>query len=127
MANTLLNEYGKNHTKWALYGEMGAGKTTLVKSIIKELESDDEGTSPTFTIANQYDSKLGKLYHIDLYRMNTIQDVFNAGILEIIESDQYCFVEWPELLEGYMDENWIKLRIVTIDVGVRKMTIEINN
>ena len=60
---------------------------------------------------------------MDLYRLSKVQDVFNAGIMEIIDSDDYCFIEWPELIEEYMDASWVKIRIKTIDVGVRMITI----
>lgn len=121
-----LIESLKKYRKFGLYGSMGAGKTTLIKCLIKELKCDDEGSSPTFTIANQYRSDIyGAVYHVDLYRLNTVQDVFNAGIMEIIESDNFSFIEWPELIEDYMDQSWVKLKIKTIDLGVRMISIEI--
>lgn len=123
VANSIMRDF-KSHRKFALYGSMGAGKTTLVKWLIKELNCDDEGSSPTFTIANQYQSAVhGRVFHVDLYRLSKVQDVFNAGIMEIIDSDDYCFIEWPELIEEYMDASWVKIRIKTIDVGVRMITI----
>ena len=85
VANSIMRDF-KSHRKFALYGSMGAGKTTLVKWLIKELNCDDEGSSPTFTIANQYQSAVhGRVFHVDLYRLSKVQDVFNAGIMEIID------------------------------------------
>ncbi len=123
VAKSLLESH-KKYRKFALYGSMGVGKTTLIKSLIKELKCDDKGSSPTFTIVNQYQSDVvGPVYHADLYRLSKLQDVFNAGIMEIIDGDEYCFIEWPELIEDYMDATWVKIRIKSIDAGARMIIV----
>ncbi|MEP7268160.1 MAG: tRNA (adenosine(37)-N6)-threonylcarbamoyltransferase complex ATPase subunit type 1 TsaE [Saprospiraceae bacterium] len=122
LATVLLNDF-KNYKKWALYGDMGSGKTTLTKKLIKLLGSVDEGSSPTFTIANQYQTGQALIYHLDLYRLHSIQDAFNAGIYEIIQSESYCFIEWPELIEDWIDKDWLKIKILPLGESSRLLQV----
>ncbi len=80
-------------------GEIGAGKTTLITAICKLLEVSDIATSPTFSIVNAYEGKNGTIYHMDLYRLNDIEEAFGIGIEEYLDSPNYCFIEWPEIIE----------------------------
>lgn len=124
VAEALLFQYPLAR-KWALYGSMGMGKTTLIKALAKKLGSIDEGSSPTFAIANQYQTISGLLiYHLDLFRLKSLEEAFNAGIYEIIQSrDSYCFVEWPELIEEWMDEEWIKINMMSSGGNTRWMKV----
>ncbi|MFS4481909.1 tRNA (adenosine(37)-N6)-threonylcarbamoyltransferase complex ATPase subunit type 1 TsaE [Hyunsoonleella sp. 2307UL5-6] len=82
-----------------LYGKMGVGKTTLVKRIAKALGSDDDVSSPTYSIVNEYKIKDGMLYHFDLYRLNDIEEAFNFGIEDYLYSKHWIVIEWPELIQ----------------------------
>lgn len=82
-----------------LYGKMGVGKTTLVKSIAKALGSDDDVSSPTYSIVNEYKIKDGMLYHFDLYRLNDIEEAYNFGIEDYLYSKHWIIIEWPELIQ----------------------------
>ncbi|GAA4270237.1 tRNA (adenosine(37)-N6)-threonylcarbamoyltransferase complex ATPase subunit type 1 TsaE [Hyunsoonleella aestuarii] len=86
-----------------LYGEMGAGKTTLIKSIVKVLSSNDEVSSPTFSIVNEYESLNESIYHFDLYRIENIEEAYNFGIEDYIDSNNWIIVEWPNLIESLVD------------------------
>ena len=80
-------------------GEIGAGKTTLITAMCQLLEISDVATSPTFSIVNAYEGKNNSVYHMDLYRLNDIEEAFGIGIEEYLDSSNYCFIEWPEIIE----------------------------
>ncbi|RED49505.1 tRNA (adenosine(37)-N6)-threonylcarbamoyltransferase complex ATPase subunit type 1 TsaE [Seonamhaeicola aphaedonensis] len=82
-----------------LYGNMGVGKTTLIKSIVRCLGSQDEVTSPTFSIVNEYKTEDHLIYHFDLYRINDLEEAYNFGIEDYLYSDEWKIIEWPELIE----------------------------
>ncbi len=97
--------------KIAFYGEMGAGKTTLIKEICLHLEVEENTSSPTFAIVNEYRGT-EKIFHFDLYRIKSIEELLGIGIEEYLDSANYMFVEWPELLEPLMDkELWASVYI----------------
>ena len=99
--------------KIAFYGEMGAGKTTLIKEICLFLGVKENTSSPTFAIVNEYNGR-EKIYHFDLYRIKNIEELLGIGIEEYLDSNNYMFVEWPELLEPLMDQElWTSVRIET--------------
>ena len=80
-------------------GEMGVGKTTLISAIIKVLGSHDDVSSPTFSIVNEYQLNDKKIYHFDLYRINDLEEAYNFGIEDYLDSDNWIIIEWPEILE----------------------------
>ena len=124
VVKSLVFQY-PNAFKWAVYGPMGSGKTTLIKILAKQLGSVDEGSSPTFALVNQYDTSIHTMiYHMDLFRLNSLEEAFNAGIYEIIQSDPcYCFVEWPELIEDWMDDSWLRLELFRLDEFIRMIKV----
>jgi tRNA threonylcarbamoyladenosine biosynthesis protein TsaE len=100
---------------FAFSGSMGAGKTTIIKAICEVLGATDIITSPTFTIVNEYKTLSGEsIYHIDFYRIKKTEEVFDFGIEEYLESGSYCFMEWPELVEGILPPETVYVRI-TVD------------
>lgn len=108
---TLIFQYPASK-KWAWYGEMGSGKTTITKSFIRQLGSPDPGSSPTFSIANTYLAASGaSIVHLDLYRLQSEREAFDAGVYDLIQEPGYCFVEWPEMIENWLDEEWVIARI----------------
>lgn len=102
---------------------MGAGKTTLIKAICALLGSDDVVKSPTFSIVNEYDSPAGTIYHFDFYRIENLAEVFDMGFEEYIASGNYCFMEWPELIEPLIPEDAAEIRITV--TGPQERTIKI--
>lgn len=82
-----------------LRGNLGAGKTTFSQHLVKALGSDDEVTSPTYSIVNEYQSPKGKIFHFDLYRLKNIEEAFDFGIEEYLDNAFFCIIEWPEIYE----------------------------
>ena len=110
-AKELIKNFGKNKIV-AFYGEMGAGKTTIIKAICEELKAVDIISSPTFTLVNEYKTAGGEtIYHIDFYRIKKQEEVFDFGIEEYLTGDSWCFMEWPELVEEILPSETIKIRI----------------
>jgi tRNA threonylcarbamoyladenosine biosynthesis protein TsaE len=102
VAKHLIEEYD---TKIFLFkGNLGSGKTTLIKRIVKFLGAIDEAISPTFSILNIYKTNNGnEIYHFDLYRIKDTEELTEIGFEDYILSGNYCFIEWPEIVEEYFD------------------------
>lgn len=111
---------------FALYGQIGAGKTTFVRAISQTLGVEDQVSSPTYALVNVYQMKAAnaaKLYHLDLYRLENIEAALEIGIEEYLYGDNYCFIEWPELIEAILPDETIRITIETIDHSTRKFII----
>ena len=93
------------------HGAMGAGKTTVIKSLVKALGSEDEVSSPTFSIVNEYESKHGTIYHFDLYRIKDLEEAYNFGIEDYFNTGNWILVEWPQLLKDMLTENYNEIMI----------------
>ena len=115
-----------DNTVFALYGKMGAGKTTFIKAICQELGVEDVVTSPTFAVINEYRSDIaGELiYHFDFYRIKKLEEVYDMGYEDYFYSGALCFIEWPELVEELLPGNTIKVTIEELEDGSRKLTME---
>tara|TARA_B100000513_G_C11897822_1_gene184491 strand:+ start:674 stop:1090 length:417 start_codon:yes stop_codon:yes gene_type:complete len=93
--------------KIAFHASMGAGKTTLIKSICEQLNVVDVVKSPTFSIVNEYISEInGKVYHFDFYRLEDKREAFDIGIEFYFDSSSYCFVEWPSMIEDLLPNDF---------------------
>jgi tRNA threonylcarbamoyladenosine biosynthesis protein TsaE len=94
----------------ALFGELGSGKTQFIKGICKGLGVKEIVNSPTFIIINEYYTEnFGKLYHFDLFRMKTTEEILNLGFEEYLSSNGILLIEWPELIENILPDNTIKI------------------
>ena len=109
-----------------LHGDLGAGKTTFVKRLARILGSVDEVSSPTYSLVNEYHISSGKLYHIDLYRLNDTNEAHDIGIEEYLDSGEYCIIEWPIIVEHLVDQA-VVVQIETIAKTSRKFKIEMLN
>ena len=108
------------------YGEMGAGKTTFIRSLCKELGVDEPISSPTFSLVNEYQTREGKtIYHFDLYRVETPEEALDMGVDEYFYSKNYCFVEWPEKINDYLPEDAMIIKILE-ELEGRKIVLEKN-
>jgi len=111
---------------FAFSGELGAGKTTIIKALCRELGVRDKAVSPTFGIVNEYSGAF-PVYHIDLYRLNNVNEVLDIGIEEYLSSGNYCFIEWPELIESLLPGDSLILKIATGEKDERIMTVEMKS
>jgi tRNA threonylcarbamoyladenosine biosynthesis protein TsaE len=93
---------------WLFYGEMGAGKTTLIKAICKEMGVHSTMTSPTFSIVNEYDKDI---YHFDFYRLKNEVEAYDIGVEEYLDSGKYCFIEWPERIPSLLPTARFEIRL----------------
>ncbi|WP_405253028.1 tRNA (adenosine(37)-N6)-threonylcarbamoyltransferase complex ATPase subunit type 1 TsaE [Dokdonia sp. Asnod3-C12] len=106
------------------YGEMGAGKTTLVKSLAKELGVQETASSPTFSIVNEYISDNNKvLYHFDFYRLEKEEEALDLGFEEYLTQGDWVFIEWPEKVTSFLPLNAQKITITTISADKRQLTL----
>lgn len=118
-AREFIEGMGDN-TIFAFYGKMGAGKTTFIKAICEALGVQDVINSPTFAIVNEYMAGTGEpIYHFDFYRIKKEQEVLDIGYEDYIYSDCLCFMEWPELIEGLLPEDAVKVTIEEQEDGSR--------
>ena len=125
MISNHIIEKGLDYKIWIFDGEMGAGKTTLIKSICKNLGVIDEVSSPTFSIVNEYKTVNGKtVYHFDFYRIKSIEEVYDMGVEDYFNSGNLCLVEWPEKIKEIL-ENEIVFQIF-INLKNSQRFIEIN-
>ena len=109
----------------AFFAPMGAGKTTLISTLMETLGSEDIVTSPTFALVNQYyTAKREPVYHFDFYRINTIGEAFDMGYEEYFYSGDLCLVEWPEKVEPLLPEDTMVVKIEIVDENTRRFTIE---
>ena len=100
---------------FCFHAPMGAGKTTFIKALCLQIESDSDFSSPTYSLVNVYNSKHGKLFHFDLYRLNSLEEGLDIGIEEYIDSGNYCFIEWPDLIEKALLSTYISVEISISD------------
>ena len=117
-ANAFLETFSEER-KFLFYAPMGAGKTTFIKALLKALKVEDEVSSPTYSIVNEYFSvTFGKIYHFDFYRLNDEIEAYDIGAEELLESNEYCFIEWPEKIPNLLPQNYVSVSI-EIDNEVR--------
>ena len=137
----LLNERGEEvsapeilkacepHRVFAFDGQMGAGKTTFIKKLCEEMGTVDVVNSPTFAIVNVYDVEQpyrGEVYHFDCYRLKDIREAIDFGAEEYLYSGNYCFIEWPEMIEAILPDDTIWIKIEPQENGERKLKILIS-
>lgn len=110
VAKALLNFAGEEKI-FIFEGEMGAGKTTFIKTLCEELGVKDTVSSPTFSIVNEYAAGADLIYHFDFYRIKNLQEAYDIGYEEYFYSGSRCLIEWPERVEELLPENYVKVEI----------------
>jgi len=119
-AKRLLAEAGDRRI-FLLEGTLGAGKTTLIKQLCAHLGVDpSEVHSPTFALVNEYEG-MEPVYHLDLYRLKTLDEAIDIGIEDILYSGQFCFIEWPELIEPILPEEVVRIKLELAPDSARKI------
>ena len=123
-ARQLLAE-GRERSVWLFEGDMGAGKTTLIKAICRTLGVVSIVQSPTFSIVNEYTTHEGhSVYHFDCYRLRNEAEALDIGTEEYIDSGDFCFIEWPEKIMNLWPATYYQVHITVSDDGSR--TVEAN-
>ncbi|WP_196888625.1 tRNA (adenosine(37)-N6)-threonylcarbamoyltransferase complex ATPase subunit type 1 TsaE [Aureivirga sp. CE67] len=107
------------------YGEMGAGKTTLIKELAKKIGVNDLTNSPTFSLVNEYHSNKGEIiYHFDFYRIEEEEEAYDIGVEEYFDSNAWSFVEWPQNIENLLPLSAVKLKITVKSATERTLEIK---
>lgn len=108
----LIQKKDKSLKIFLFTGQVGSGKTTMIKSFTKKLSVNNNTSSPTFNIINEYkDNNKKSIYHLDLYRLKSINDLVEIGFEEYINSGNYCFIEWPEIADSFFVDKYISINI----------------
>ncbi|PSR05509.1 MAG: tRNA (adenosine(37)-N6)-threonylcarbamoyltransferase complex ATPase subunit type 1 TsaE [Bacteroidetes bacterium SW_11_45_7] len=119
----------QSRKKVAFLGEMGAGKTTLIQALCQALGSSEHATSPTFAIMNQYaiedvhQQSLSKIWHIDLYRLTSMEEALDVGIEEYLDNNDFCFIEWPQIIQDLLPPETIWVELTQVADNKRKIKI----
>lgn len=121
VARSVIEALG-NRTVVAFDAPMGAGKTTLISRIAAQLGAEDDVTSPTFAIVNQYEGER-TIYHFDMYRIERIEEALDFGCEEYLSSGELCLVEWPEKIEALLPEDCMVVRIEILGEEERRFVI----
>lgn len=111
---------------YAFHGELGAGKTTLIKALCAELGVNGGTSSPTFAIVNDYQNEGGAtIHHFDLYRLKRTEELDGIGFNEYIDSGDHCFIEWPEIAAHRLPEDTVHIRITSDEHDVRLIAMAV--
>jgi tRNA threonylcarbamoyladenosine biosynthesis protein TsaE len=120
-------DIGRDHKIWLLKGEIGAGKTTFMNALAKHLGVIDRVNSPSFGMINEYLTQNGlTLYHFDFFRISSVEEVLELGFFEYIDSDNYCFIEWPEKVEHLITGPYLEIIINVTEQDSRIFNIKIH-
>jgi tRNA threonylcarbamoyladenosine biosynthesis protein TsaE len=123
----MLSAQIKSHSLFTFSGELGAGKTTLIKAFCEALDVKDKVTSPTYSLVNQYQGIVNhekvQINHIDLYRLQSEEEAFQAGIDEILESAELCLIEWPDRLSGWIARRRIEVLLSASSPELRHIEV----
>jgi tRNA threonylcarbamoyladenosine biosynthesis protein TsaE len=122
LASQIINFAGTNRI-FLFYGDMGAGKTTLIKALCSTLGSNDNITSPTFAIVNEYVGAKSNIYHFDFYRLKSQNEALDIGSDEYFYSGNYCFIEWPEKVPDILPDKYIRVNIEALADNSRKIVL----
>tara|TARA_Y100000589_G_scaffold330936_1_gene382274 strand:- start:6696 stop:7112 length:417 start_codon:yes stop_codon:yes gene_type:complete len=114
----------KENKIFLFYGDMGSGKTTLIGEVCKAIGIDHH-SSPTYGIINQYLSpNFGDIFHIDCYRFIKEFEAINSGLMELIDENEYCFIEWPEKIQNLLPENCVRIHL-EVQNNTREITFNL--
>lgn len=117
-------DQAKGNRIFLFYGDMGAGKTTLIKSLCAYLGITEPVTSPTFAIVNEYQGEKAHAYHFDFYRLKNQTEALDMGYEEYFYSDAWCFIEWPEKIPSLLPEHFTKIEISITGADSRLVNIQ---
>jgi len=117
-------EYSQGEKIWALFGDMGAGKTTLIRAIANHYCIEDNVHSPTFSIVNEYaNHKDDIFYHFDFYRIKDLTEAMDIGVDEYFDSGYHCFIEWPEKISALLPDQYLKIEMSIVAPTGREINL----
>lgn len=116
--------YGKEYTVWILSGDLGAGKTTFIQEVARQMNVMDKISSPSYALINEYLSpSQEKIYHFDLFRVKTVSEVLDIGFDEYLDSGFQCFIEWPEIAQSLLPASYLEISILNPEKELRVFNI----
>ncbi|WP_431123558.1 tRNA (adenosine(37)-N6)-threonylcarbamoyltransferase complex ATPase subunit type 1 TsaE [Flagellimonas flava] len=121
VAQTILNNVP--HKTLLFYGDIGAGKTTLIRALVKNLDGVDEASSPTFGLVNEYHDQQGQLlgYHFDFYRIENEAEALDLGLEDYLSTEAWLFMEWPEKVSSLLPTQAVSIYLHFIDENTRSI------
>lgn len=119
-----VSDFAAEQKIFLFYGDLGAGKTTFIKSLCAELGVKEAVTSPTFSIVNEYIAGANKIFHFDFYRLKNQNEALDMGYEEYFYSGAYCFIEWPEKIPDLIPPHYLKVEISALPDQSRQLTVE---
>ena len=119
-----LLTFAESEKIFLFQGEMGAGKTSLIKSICLQLGMLENVSSPTYSLVNEYVYQHGNIYHFDFFRIKNESEAFDLGFEEYLTSGDYCFIEWPEMIPNLWPDSFISIKIVEDAEGARRISAQ---
>lgn len=122
VAASLIKQYAYKYI-WAFYAPMGAGKTTLIARICKQMGVEGTVASPTFSIMNEHNAKGKMIYHMDWYRLEDEAEAIRTGVEAAMEEADISFIEWPEKANSLLPEGTLKIKIEILDADHRRIII----
>jgi tRNA threonylcarbamoyladenosine biosynthesis protein TsaE len=120
LARTILR-YAGDRRVFLLSGDLGAGKTTLTQALCAELGVTEPVTSPTFALVNEYAGADGPVYHLDLYRLQDLDEARGIGMESYLDSGRPCFIEWPALIDPLLPEDFVEIKLERTGETARKV------
>mgnify|MGYP003578277273 CR=1 FL=1 len=122
-AALMISNFAKGAHFFIFEGEMGAGKTTLIKALAQAMGVTEVVSSPTFSIVNEYNANGQAIYHFDFYRIKNLQEAYDIGYEEYFYSGNTCFIEWPEKVAELIPDHFVQIKIETLDEHSRLLSI----
>ncbi|MEO6220000.1 MAG: tRNA (adenosine(37)-N6)-threonylcarbamoyltransferase complex ATPase subunit type 1 TsaE [Ginsengibacter sp.] len=118
--------YSLGYKIFTFNGELGAGKTTLINAVCKAMSLSERVTSPTYSLVQEYETKDKQtIYHMDFYRLNSLEEAIDAGVEEYISSGEYCMIEWPSKIEQLLPDEIVKSGIFILNDNRRKLVVQL--
>jgi tRNA threonylcarbamoyladenosine biosynthesis protein TsaE len=118
-----LLKFAENVKTFLFEGDMGAGKTTLIKSLCSELGMKEMASSPTYSIVNEYEYPNGTIFHFDFFLIRTQNEAFDIGFEEYLASGEFCFIEWPQKISDLWPQHYLLITISEVESGLRNIEV----
>ncbi|MCC6723854.1 MAG: tRNA (adenosine(37)-N6)-threonylcarbamoyltransferase complex ATPase subunit type 1 TsaE [Saprospiraceae bacterium] len=124
-----LLHFAEGNRKFALTGDLGAGKTAFVKAFCRRQNVQENVSSPTFALVNEYVflDEIGReqsIHHLDLYRLKSLEEALDIGIENYLDDQSYCFIEWPDVISDLMPNETVFIKIEVLPDGTRQFLFE---